>query len=66
MKQIFNKDMKHYKAQDGEEATYLTKTIIILICTAVLAAWGYTSNQAYLECLAGSQSVVLCGGGYSK
>lgn len=63
---IFNQDMKHYKAQDGEEATYLTKTIIILICTAVLAAWGYTSNQQYEECFAGNQSVVLCGGGNHK
>lgn len=30
---IFHQDMKHYKAQDGEEATYLTKTI----CWAVIA-----------------------------
>ena len=63
MKQIFNQDMKHYKAQDGEEATYLTKTSIILIVLFVVIA--YMSDRDYQECLAGSNSVVLCGGGNS-
>ncbi len=63
MKQIFNRDMKHYKAQDG---AMLTKSILWLVIAIIFAAIAYTSNQAYLECLAGSKSVVLCGGGNSK
>jgi len=57
---IFNQDMKHYKAQDG---AYLTKTILWLVIAIIFATIAYTSNQQYEECLAGSQSVVLCGGG---
>lgn len=60
---IFNQDMKHYKAQDG---AMLTKTVITLICLAILAAIAYTSEQDYQECLAGNQSIVLCGGGDTK
>ena len=60
MKEIFNQDMKHYKAQDG---AYLTKIILWLAIAIIFAAIAYTSNQQYEECLAGSQSVVLCGGG---
>lgn len=63
MKQIFNQDMKHYKAQDG---AYLTKTILWLVIAIIFAAIAYTSNQQYEECFAGSQSVVLCGGGNTK
>lgn len=60
MKEIFNQDMKHYKAQDG---AYLTKAITFLVIAIIFAAIAYISNQQYEECLAGSQSVVLCGGG---
>ena len=63
MEEIFNQDMKHYKAQDG---AYLTKTILLLVISIIFAAIAYTSNQQYEECLAGSQSVVLCGGGNTK
>ena len=63
MKEIFYHDMKHYKAQDGE---MLTKTIIWLIVAIIFAAIAYTSEQQYQECLAGNQSVVLCGGGNAK
>jgi hypothetical protein len=57
---LFNQDMKHYKAQDG---AMLAKTSIWMILAMILALICYTSNQQYEECLAGSQSVVLCGGG---
>ena len=58
---IFNQDMKHYnKAQDG---AYLTKAILWLVIAIIFAVIAYTSNQQYEECLAGGQSVVLCGGG---
>ena len=60
---IFNRDMKHYKAQDG---AYLTKAVSILVITIIIAAIAYTSEQDYQECLAGNQSVVLCGGGNNK
>ena len=60
---IFNQDMKHYKAQD---CAYLTKTILWLVISIIFAAIAYTSSQQYEECLAGSQSVVLCGGGNTK
>lgn len=60
---IFNQDIKHYKAQDG---SCLTKTILWLVIAIIFAAIAYTSNQQYEECLAGSQSVVLCGGGNTK
>lgn len=63
---LFNQDMKHYKAHDGEEATCLTKSILWLVIAIIFAAIAYTSNQQYEECFAGSQSVVLCGGGNSK
>ena len=61
---IYSRDMKHYKAQDGEEATYLTKTTVILI--ALICVIAYMSEKDYQECLAGNQSVVLCGGGNTK
>ena len=61
---IYNHDMKNYKAQDGEEATYLTKTTVILIALILVNA--YMSERDYQECLAGNQSVVLCGGGNTK
>ena len=60
MKEIFNKDMRHYKAQDG---AMLTKSALWLVIAIIFAAIAYTSEQQYQECLAGSQSVVLCGGG---
>ena len=60
---IYNHDMKNYKAQDG---AMLTKTISILMITLIIAAIGYMSEQEYQECLAGNQSVVLCGGGNNK
>ena len=60
---IDNHDMKNYKAQDG---AMLTKTISILMITLIIAAIAYTSEQEYQECLAGNQSVVLCGGGNTK
>jgi len=63
MNQIFNQDMKNYKAQDG---AYLTKTILWLVIAIIFAVIAYTSNQQYEECLAGSQSVALCGGGNTK
>lgn len=63
MKQIFNQDMKHYKAQDG---AMLTKTVLWLVIAIIFAAIAYTSEQQYQECFAGSQSVVLCGGGNTK
>lgn len=63
MKQIFNHDMKHYKAQDG---AYLTKTITFLVISIIFAAIAYISNQQYEECLVESKSVVLCGGGNTK
>lgn len=63
MAEIFNQDMKHYKAQDG---AYLTKSISILVITIIIAAIAYTSEQDYQECLAGNQSIVLCGGGDTK
>ena len=63
MKEIFNQDMKHYKAQDG---AYLTKALTWLVIAIILAAVAYTSERQYQECLSGSQSVVLCGGGNAK
>lgn len=60
---IYNQDMKHYKAQD--EALFI-KTLTILAVAIIFATIAYTSEQDYQECLAGSQSVVLCGGGNSK
>lgn len=57
------RDYKHYKAEDG---AHLVKTITFLIIFAILAAIAYTSNQDYEECLAGSRSVTLCGGGNTK
>ena len=63
MKGIFNQDMKHYKAQDG---AYLTKAITWPVIAIIFAAIAYTSEQQYQECFAGSQSIVLCGGGNTK
>jgi len=63
MKEIFNQDMKHYKAQDG---AMLTKSILWLVIAVIFAAIAYTSNQQYEECLVESKSVTLCGGGNFK
>lgn len=58
---IYNHDMKHYKAQDGAMLTKTTIILIVLICVV-----GYMSERDYKECLAGNQSIVLCGGGNTK
>lgn len=63
MKQIFNQDMKNYKAKDD---AILAKTCIWLVIAIIIAAIAYTSEQQYQECLSGGQSVVLCGGGNTK
>ena len=63
MRRIYQHDMKHYKAQDK---SMLVKSISWLVCILVIAAIAYVSEADYQECLAGNQSVVLCGGGNTK
>ena len=63
MKQIFNQDMKHYKAEEG---SMLTKSATWLIFVLILVAIAYASESDYQECLKGNQSVALCGGGNHK
>lgn len=60
MKNFFMKDMKDYQVRDESK----TKVWLIIIC--ILAALVYVSESDYQECLKGSQSIVLCGGGNSK
>ncbi len=64
MHTFFMKDLKDYQVQD--EKALKGKMIIWLIVTCILAALAYVSESDYKECLKGSQSVVLCGGGNSN
>jgi hypothetical protein len=63
MKRIFNQDMKHYKAEEGP---MLIKSATWLVFVLIFVAVAYISEADYQECLAGNQSIVLCGGGNTK
>lgn len=57
------RDYKNYEARDG---ALFAKTLTWLVVAAIFAAVAYVSESDYRECLAGNQSVTLCGGGNTK
>jgi hypothetical protein len=64
-KGIYNRDMKNYRAQE-DEAMFIKGSVWLVIALIIIAAIAYVSESDYQECLAGNQSVALCGGGNTK